>query len=548
MIPKLRISSTIILTCFLSLTQATMGGDSLEESVKWKLDQPKSGDLFGYEIVKSGNTLVVAAPGRDDGEGAVFLLDASTGEGLQTLLSPRPELESYFGLRVAMDGNLAAVAAPYEDGDGDDQGAVYLIDLANDNTTRIIPDDIEDLDLFGSSIALRGNLLLIGAYKADGEGSDRGAVYIYDIGLKEFTGKLIAPDAADGDEFGISIALFEKFVAVGAWKGDGIEVGEIDRGAGYLFNVLTGEFLYKVVPSGPDVRGAHFGVSSFISNGVLAFGAHTELFRVEGDDGYYRGAVYLFDLNSGDEVLRLQPVGTESDDAFGSSIAISEDLILIGGNQADEGAIQSTGAAWLYDLATGRELRRLKASDGGADDQLGISVILDGRRAAIGSVLEDPDPNEATGAIYWFDFAPRPDALIGESRSALRGDNRYNTSGAGQRIRQRSTRGMRSFFSAENDGSLKDRLRVSSRRSSQKFRYQYRKLSGGGANVTGAVASGRYLTPVLFPGERIDFRATATPRGRSNRNRSETVRTVIRSTEAAMSDVVRNDLVVPRDR
>ena len=102
---------------------------------------------------------------------------------------------------------------------------------------RLTAFDGADKDLFGASVAMSGDTVVVGAFNADGGGSNRGAAYIYarnqggtdNWGLVK---KLTSSDIADDDWFGGAVAIDGDTVVVGASGEDG---AGLDRGAAYVF-------------------------------------------------------------------------------------------------------------------------------------------------------------------------------------------------------------------------------------------------------------------------------------------------------------------------
>jgi hypothetical protein len=76
-------------------------------------------------------------------------------------------------------------------------------------------------DYFGWSVAMDGDLIVVGAYR---ESNFKGAVYVYrifpnkngDILAISSPAKLTAPNGMNGDQFGWSVAIRGKYIVVGA--------------------------------------------------------------------------------------------------------------------------------------------------------------------------------------------------------------------------------------------------------------------------------------------------------------------------------------------
>lgn len=88
--------------------------------------------------------------------------------------------------------------------------------------------------------------------------------------------------------------------------------------------------------------------------------------------------------------------------AFNASVDISGESIIVGANYESAQGGEYSGAAYLFDRATGVEYARLTAGDGKLHDRFGTSVAIDGNRAVVGSFKTDV----ANGAVYLFDAQP----------------------------------------------------------------------------------------------------------------------------------------------
>lgn len=99
----------------------------------------------------------------------------------------------------------------------------------------------------------------------------------------------------------------------------------------------------------------------------------------------------------------------EAEDSFGFSVAINENYILVGA-PGDDDLAHDSGAAYLFDAATGRQLFKLVAEDGAKYDQFGRAVGINGNDLLIGAPYKEVDGERYAGAAYLFD------ARTGEQR------------------------------------------------------------------------------------------------------------------------------------
>ena len=85
---------------------------------------------------------------------------------------------------------------------------------------------------FGESVYIDGETVVVGAYNVN---SAQGSAYVFLKGSGDWSGtrtenaKLLASDGGAGDEFGGSVAIRGDLIAVGAYHNDG------GKGAAYVF-------------------------------------------------------------------------------------------------------------------------------------------------------------------------------------------------------------------------------------------------------------------------------------------------------------------------
>ena len=126
------------------------------------------------------------------------------------------------------------------------------------------------------------------------------------------------------------------------------------------------------------------------------------------------GAVYLFDLNTGEQLKKIaSPVGEDHNYRFGTTVALQKNLALIGA--PDDDGPTNSGAAYLYDVNTGEQLYKFKASDAKAGGLFGYSVAMNAGYIMAGMTPGGVDG--APGAAYIFSLVPEPStaAMAGTS-------------------------------------------------------------------------------------------------------------------------------------
>lgn len=185
------------------------------------------GDRLGGSVSISGERVVAGARFADSGTGAAYVFDASTGWGGVKLQPADGAAGDFFGEAVAINGDRVVIGAPAHDGPGGERsGAVYVFDGATGTELmKFVASDGAAHDRFGSSVAIHGTKVAVGAPQSDALAGNAGAVYVFDLTTGVELEKLVASDAAADDYFGWSVSLMGEDVTVAGFRG------------GYLFDL-----------------------------------------------------------------------------------------------------------------------------------------------------------------------------------------------------------------------------------------------------------------------------------------------------------------------
>ncbi|GAB5496765.1 MAG: hypothetical protein Phyf2KO_18450 [Phycisphaerales bacterium] len=206
--------------------------------------------------------------------------------------------------------------------------------------------------------------------------------------------KVTPADGAANDEFGHSIAVEGGVIAVGAWVHDGIDQ---NTGSAYLYDGASGNLLHKLTPS-DGTTGDQFGASVAIDNenDVVAVGAIRGM-----GIGDNTGSAYLYDVATGNELRKLFAPSGADGDRFGQCIAIAEGIVAVGA-PGDDAHGSNSGAVYIFDASTGVLLHTLRASDANQADQFGSSIAIQDGIVAVGATYDDDNGIDA-GSVYIFD-------------------------------------------------------------------------------------------------------------------------------------------------
>jgi hypothetical protein len=377
---------------------------------------------FGAALDLDGDTLVVGADTEDSdavginqtgsgqlfeaGAAYVFVRHAGVWTQQAYIKAPNTSDGYHFGAAVALEGDRVVVGAPRECSDarfpsdvqnhrGGRSGAAYVYRRVGQSwslESYLKPFNTVEGETFGSSVAIHGELIAVGAPKEKGsttavdgdmtqDGFETGAVYTYRYGgagwLREsylkpcFNPSLqsyLAPeDFPKSADFGRSVAVGDDIVAVGA-PGDHSRARYVN---GDPFDLLGGG------------NGKIEFDESIIGNGsVTIFEPVTGPPRNPEEQGW-RQVAYLKASNS------------DAHDAFGKALSLSGDYLVVGApsesggdaSNPDDNSADGSGAAYLFHRGVGgwSESAYLKAGNVFAGAGFGCHVALDGARVASGN-------------------------------------------------------------------------------------------------------------------------------------------------------------------
>jgi len=310
-------------------------------------------DGFGISVALYGNRLVVGAyreATATTDAGKVYIYDWNGSQYVEVgqLTASDADYQDYFGFSVALYGNRLVVGAYTEDTATTDAGKVYIYDWNGSQYVEVgqlTASDADYQDNFGVSVALYGNRLVVGAYREDTTGSNAGKVYIYDWNGSQYVevGQLTASDASNEDGFGISVALHDDRLIVGAYYND---TATQDEGKVYIYDWNGSQYVEVGQLTASD--GAYkdnFGVSVALYGNRLVVGAYRE--DTATTDA---GKVYIYDWNGSQyvEVGQLTASDADYQDYFGFSVALYDDRLVVGAYTEDTVG-SNAGKVYYYD-------------------------------------------------------------------------------------------------------------------------------------------------------------------------------------------------------
>ena len=377
-------------------------GDELQ---LYRANDAMSADEFGYSVNLDGNIGIYGAPGRGDNglqSGAAYIMDVTTGEQLMKLVPNDGTAEDRFGVSVAVHDNVAIVGAIHADPRGMSSGAAYLFDInTGQQLHKLVGDSTVAGDEFGISVDIDNGVAIVGAHF-----HDEGLAYLFDVDSGNQIGTLLSNDASPGDLFGVAVALDNNTALVGARYDD--ELGTA-AGSAYLFDITTGDQLHKL--------NAHDGFWGDRFGMYVDVDGNTAIVASRYDDDVLKssGSAYLFNVDDGQERFKIVAEDADPNDHFGSSVSVSGDLAIVGAAN-DRSFGNFSGSAYVFDVNSGKQLTKLNSSDPGFFQQFGTAVAIDGDLAIVGSselIFAQTGDGMTSGRGFTFDLTVVPEPRFG---------------------------------------------------------------------------------------------------------------------------------------
>jgi len=380
-------------------------------------------DGFGVPVFISGDCIVAAAQGDDDngfntGSAYVFTKPA-TGwiNSTETAKIKPSDSGDFFGCSVGISGDDIIVGAYGAFYNGIRSGAAYIFSkpasgwVNMTQTAKIAPSDGALGDLFGNTICISGDNIVVGAADDDDLGTGAGSAYIFSKPITGWvnmtqTAKIMASDGFSGQSLGRAVCISGNRVILGVSTDNTIAHS---AGAAYAYNMPVSGWVdttetQKILP--PVYFGNYnnyFGKSVAIDGDYAVVGAYGQ------NDAKGKAYVLFFDGNNWITQAKLSASDSAIDDKFGYSVGISGDNIVVGAYSDDDNGSNS-GSAYVFTRPVSgwtdmSQTAKLTPSDGTTDDQFGFSVSISGDNIVVGSNGDD-DNGINSGSAYIFTKPP----------------------------------------------------------------------------------------------------------------------------------------------
>lgn len=344
-------------------------------------------DYFGSAVAISGDYIAIGSStklvGTNNYQGKVFVYkrNGNTWGGDGSFTKPGGASSDYFGWSVGISNLnsttvLLSVGIPYSDVKTTDAGEVYCYSRSSSTNKwtfiqSIAPGDLAASDLFGTSISIDQDYMVIGAPYQDNTAyslTDAGAAYVYVYGGGVWTLQQKLTGSTTSSQFGLALSISGSNLAVGApWA-----ITYTNTSSSVYIYTRTGStwsntnylyiFNYEIVPGASQINSNStstnksisiadltFGMSVALDGDNLMVGASGGLDYPNGGASYYSdwaGAVYFYKNYSGTTYTKTQVIKSDyptGADLFGESVGISNGNYIIANPHAIVGSNINAG-------------------------------------------------------------------------------------------------------------------------------------------------------------------------------------------------------------
>lgn len=245
-----------------------------------------------------------------------------------------------------------------------------------ENRLKQEPWTLAQLSGFGRSVAMTSEWAAVLTDKENVSDvlTSVGSVYMFKkiSGVWRFQQKLVLPNPVSNDGLTSVVIEGSRLVMSSRLKSSG-------SGVVAHYALSNGSWGFVELLNSPQA-GSAFGASLALNNNYLAVGAPHYL----GSKGVRQGLVQIFNCATGSCLPSHQIEGEDVLSYFGAALAMDSQKLLVGATQEDM-STPGPGYAELFEVSTGRSLKKVTALDPQDGMRFGASVALSGLSLAVGA-------------------------------------------------------------------------------------------------------------------------------------------------------------------
>lgn len=330
---------------------------------------PVADGRFGASIASEGSTVVVGRAGSDTGQplqgaGYVFEERGATWVNTTTLLPSVANDRNLFGASLDISGDTIVVGAPWDSSVNSQTGAAFVF-VRNGSSwveqARLVPPTSTAAQFFGSDVAIDGDTIAVVARE-----DPSSSLHLFSRTGTTWTPAQVLPTPAPN----CVVALSGATLMVGLGAHEELLVF-VKQGVSWLQT-------QTLTPSSSTTSHQSFGASIALAGTRAVVGAPVQMFN-----GVNGGGAYVYDYNGSTWAVtaELHASDPTSYALFGLDIALESERVVVGAlNAANRGAVyvfDDVGVSWV---------QRAKLVDAGASVvTLGWAVAVEGDRVYAGA-------------------------------------------------------------------------------------------------------------------------------------------------------------------
>ena len=367
----------------------------------------QSGVFFGRFVSIEENYAFVSAY-RDfengSASGSLYIFEKLNGKFVQSqkLFPDDGGVEEYFGYSLSSFGEWVITGAHHDSDFGASSGKAYILHLDNgkwDFFQTLVPNDLSEADEFGKTVDIYGDFAVSCSYLDDDNATNSGSVYIYkkENDSWNFFQKLQADVPIDHSQFGLALDIYKDKLIVGAPYS---KQDEISCGAIYIFEFSGNKWTQTAhfSPSNPALND-EYGITVKIDDNY-AFASSPK----DDDAGKNSGSVYVYRKEDNKWKMHqklIAPDGTAGD-SFGNAMETDGNYLYVASYFDDDNGTNS-GSVYIFENIAGNWNYKTKfsPSDGDESDAFGASISIFDDTMLIGAYAND-DYGFFAGAAYIF--------------------------------------------------------------------------------------------------------------------------------------------------